>query len=111
MKTNTTKKNPKFIVNLIDVETPEEIYDAFFTAKVKAGEPLTLAEYNCEKNIVLTTVLNAIDNAVAEYNTHVHYIQDDKLAQKLMKEVKKYMNKKQPWYKRFWRWITFRKNK
>lgn len=107
MKTNTTKKSPKVIVNLIDAVTPEEIYDAYIKAKVEAGVPITKTEFECEKRIVVDTVINAIDEYADSIN--VHYINDDKLAQKLLKDIKKYTQKKQPWYKRFWRWITFRK--
>lgn len=107
MKTNTTKKSPKVIVNLVDAVTPDEIYDAYIKAKVEAGVPITKTEFECEKHIVANAVLDEIDNSIEYLN--VHYINDDKLAQKLLKDIKKYTQKKQPWYKRFWRWITFRK--
>lgn len=107
MKTKNIKKNtnPTMIVDLTNVKSPADISDAFILAKIHAGMPISDVDF-------LTAKLNTIDRMVEAVNTLANdldvkttYINDDKLAKKLMKEIDKALNKKQPWYKRFWNWL------
>lgn len=82
----TTKKTvkPAYTVDLRDIEYLSDIDFVFGMAKQKAHQPLTDSE------------LNAI---VDELGTKITVVYCDCTRQK-----------KLPWYKRFWRWITRKKN-
>lgn len=101
-----------FIVDLTKAETPGEICDAFIEAKIKAGIPISETELIMTKSHLVDTLLDVLQEMIDDADKHTTYIEDDKLAQKLLKEIEKATTpKKKPWYKRFWRWITFRSNK
>ena len=114
MKTKkSTKKvtKPEFIVDMTTAETPLDVAYEFAEAKVRAGKPITQNEADTIEKTGFMTAANVVDACIADAEKHTTYIEDDELADKLLKEIKKHQNKKQPWYKRFWRWITFRSNK
>lgn len=118
MKTKTTKKvtkktkKPEFVVDMTTAETALETAYEFAEAKVRAGKPITQGEADTIEKMGFYTAVDTVERCMDEVDAHTTYIEDDKLANKLVKEIKKYQNKKKyPWYKRFWRWITFRSNK
>lgn len=114
MKTNKTNKSIKKynrIVDLTNAETYGDVYDAFVDAKVAAGEPITEQELIRVKGNVIDLMFNEVAGLLDDFDKNTKYIeiQDDKLAKKFIKIIENYENKKLPWYKRFWRWITFKK--
>lgn len=111
-KKNTKKvTKPEFIVDMTTAETPLDVAYEFAEAKVRAGKPITQNEADTIEKTGFMTAANVVDACIADAEKHTTYIEDDELAGKLLKEIKKYQAKKMPWYKRFWRWITFRNNK
>ena len=111
--TKKTKKvtKPEFIVDMTTAETPLDVAYEFAEAKVRAGKPITQDEADIIEKTGFATAANVVDACIADAEKHTTFIEDDKLAEDMIKMIKKYQNKKLPWYKRFWRWITFRKNK
>ena len=107
-KTKKTNKkfNPAFVVDLTDIEGPEDVTIEFIAAKVRADIPITNKEFMYTLSYGAATALEAMENF---YFDHTTCIEDDKLAEKLLKEIKKSITKKTPWYKRFWNWITRKK--
>lgn len=117
MKTKTSKKvvkktkKPDFVVDWTNIDSYLDIPYETAQGKIRAGLPITQEEADVIEKMGFVTAVDVVNMMVNEVDAHTTYIEDDKLADKLIKEIKKYINKKQPWYKRFWRWITFRKNK
>jgi hypothetical protein len=114
MKTTkkTTKKvikKPDFVVDWTDIETNLDIPCEVIRGKVRAGLPISVSEADALERRGFYTAADTIEQLVDMCDQHTTYIEDDKLANDMMKLIKKYQTKKQPWYKRFWRWITFRK--
>lgn len=111
-KKNTKKvTKPEFIVDMTTAETPLDVAYEFAEAKVRAGKPITQNEADTIEKTGFMTAADVVDACIADAEKHTVHIEDDELTSKLLKEIKKYQAKKAPWYKRFWRWITFRKNK
>ena len=102
MKKSTKKTKPTFVVDLTNATSVEDVKIAFVEAKVKAGVPITMNE-------LLAYVRIGLDIATELQNCNVTIIESDELALKMLKLIKKYENKKTPWYKRFWNWITRKK--
>lgn len=103
-KKNTKKvTKPEFIVDMTTAETPLDVAYEFAEAKVRAGKPITQNEADTIEKTGFMTAANVVDACIADAEKHTTYIEDDKLADKLLKEIKKHQNKKLPWYKRFWR--------
>ena len=100
-----TKKNiktkPAFIVNLTDIECPEDVVDAFVRAKINAGVPITMNEYESTISSVVKLTIEAIE----ECQPTPTVINDDKLFKKLTKILINATKKKEPWYKRVWNWV------
>lgn len=100
-----TKKNiktkPAFIVNLTDIECPEDVVDAFVRAKINAGVPITMNEYESTISSVVKLTIEAIE----ECQPTPTVINDDKLFKKLTKILINATKKKDPWYKRAWNWV------
>lgn len=100
-----TKKNiktkPAFIVNLTDIECPEDVVDAFVRAKINAGVPITMNEYESTISSVIKLTIEAIE----ECQPTPTVINDDKLFKKLTKILINATKKKDPWYKRAWNWV------
>ena len=109
-KTSKAKK-PEFVVDMTTAETPLEIAYEEAQGKVRAGLPISQQEADTIEKVGFFTACDVVQSCVDELDAHTTYIEDDKLAEKLLKEIKKHQAKKAPWYKRFWRTITFRKNK
>ena len=118
MKTKTSKKvvkktkKPDFVVDWTNIDGYLDIPYETAQGKIRAGLPITQEEADVIEKMGFVTAVDVVDMMVNEVDAHTTYIEDDELADKLIKEIKKYTNKKKaPWYKRFWRWITFRSNK
>ncbi len=103
MKKNTKKTKPAFVVDLTNAETAEDVKIAFIEAKVKAGVPINMQE-------LLSYAIMGIEIAAEMEREKVHVINDDKLAQKMVKLIKKSLKKKTPWYKRIFKWPFGKKN-
>lgn len=85
MKKNTTKKiKPAYTVDITKCQDAFDVLCAFGKAKQKAGLPITDLELD----------------AIIDDNKIVMIIQDVCIMEK----------KKRPWYKRFWRWLTRKKD-
>ena len=110
MKNNKNTK-PAYVVNLTDVETPEDIRLSFIMAKAKSGVAIDEADVKWLVNLGVKVTCNIIDEAVEERQKDVIKIEDDDLYNKLESILAEAIAPKQPWYKRAWRWITkpFRK--
>lgn len=102
MKKNTKKTKPTFVVDLSNVESVEDVKIAFIEAKAKAGVPVTMNE-------LLAYVRIGLKIAAELEKENMTLIENDELANKMLKLIKKYENKKTPWYKRFWNWVTCKK--
>lgn len=105
--TKKTKKpafKPVFTVDLTDCYDAEEMYEAFLTAKFEAKVPLTSYEVGkfCEYKIV-QALDSFVDDLFDGHNAVV--IEGDEI--KTFDAVK--VTIKQPWYKRFWNWLTRKK--
>lgn len=117
MKTKTIKntkkvtEKPDFVVDWTNIETYLDIPYETAQGKIRAGLPISQEEADVIEKMGFMTAADVVDACIADAEKHTTYIEDDELADKLLKEIKKYQAKKQPWYKRFWRWITFRSNK
>ena len=79
------KKNiqPDFIMNCTDLQTQADVYNELVHAKVRAGKPITEEELDIAK-----------DYAAADAEENILIITECNL-----------IEKKKPWYKRFWNWL------
>lgn len=104
----TVKKStkPTYTVDLTKCETPEDIRFEFIRAKATSGIAITDEDISFILAIGSQTVIDTIDSSIKNLNVKSVEITDPKKIKKLIKLIKP----KNPWYKRFWRWIT-RKNK
>lgn len=100
-------KKYTFIADLTNCETAEEIKFEFIRAKATSGIAITDADITFILNLGAKTALEVIDDTIASLNYTQYEITDSNKIKKIVKILKK----KDPWYKRFWRWITFRSNK
>ena len=107
-KTKKPVKKAKFIVDYTNIEYPEDLQYEIIAAKSRAGiaideqEVKTLVMYGAKLSI------DYINDIIADYNASTTFINDDKLAKKMLKLLKKSTEKKTPWYKKIW---PFRKKK
>lgn len=108
-KTKKVTKKPDFVVDWTNIETYLDIPYETAQGKIRAGLPISQEEADVIEKMGFMTAADVVDTMLNEAEKHTTYIEDDKLADDMIKLIKKYQNKKQPWYKRFWRWITFRK--
>ena len=114
MKKQVKKETkPVLIVDLTDVENPEDVRYSFLCAKATQGFKMTKAEVEELVWFGVRLATEVIDNALAEKQKQVVTIVDDKLYNKLEDIFMNIGKPKKPWYKRFWGWITkpFKKNK
>ena len=106
---NKTKKEkkPAFIVDLTNVETPNDIFVQFGLAKQRAGLSMTDAELTA---IYERAIEFGIDTAIAGLMTipHKEYVVENgnKL---ILDEFGNAKIKKPNIFKRIWRWITRKK--
>ena len=109
------KDNIKFVVNLTDVETCDDIQLEFIKGKAIAGVAITEDEFKFIVQYGAQLAFDTIDACLEAFLKSDKYtkIEDDKLAQDILKLIEKSVKPKKPWYKRFWGWITkpFKKNK
>ena len=105
--TKKTKKpafKPAFVADLTWCETAEDVYEEILTAKYEAKVPLTNYEVGkfCEYKIA-----QALDQFVDDLFCGHNAVVIDNCEVKAFDAVK--VTIKQPWYKRFWNWITRKK--
>lgn len=100
-----TTKSYKVIVDLTKAETPADVYDAFIDAKVAAGIPISRVEMIIAKAHLIDIMFDVIDDIATDIDKKTTCINDDKLAKDMLKMIKKHMTKKDPWYKRAWKWV------
>ena len=98
-KTETKKsvkktKKPEFIVNAYNVETANDININVVYAKVRAGKPITESELD---SVIINYTRKAVDFMAVM--TAAIWCSDASCV----------CPKKQPWYKRFWNWLTHKK--
>lgn len=110
------KDNIKFVVNLTDVETCDDIQLEFIKGKALAGVAITEDEFKFIVQYGAQLAFDTIDACLEAFLKSDKYtkIEDDELAQDILKLIEKSVKpKKKPWYKRFWGWLTkpFKKNK
>lgn len=109
------KDNIKFVVNLTNVETCDDIQLEFIKGKALAGVAITEDEFKFIVQYGAQLAFDTIDACLEAFIKSDKYtkIEDDKLAQDILKLIEKSVNPKKPWYKRFWSWVTrpFKKNK
>ena len=94
MKKTTKKKTIKadFLVDLVNVETVNDVYTNTTIAKVRAGKPITEEELDgYARNAVRRTLDEAIPAMIVAMSTACCEVCGVK--------------KKQPWYKRLWNWM------
>lgn len=117
IKHKTMKKdNIKFVVNLTNVETCDDIQLEFIKGKAIAGVAITEDEFKFIVQYGAQLAFDTIDACLDAFLKSDKYtkIEDDKLAQDILKLIEKSVKpKKKPWYKRFWGWLIkpFKKNK
>lgn len=106
-ETKKTKKaiKPKFIVDMTATETPADVADAFILAKINAGIPISTTELICTKFNTIDRIMEELRELTSEFAEHVNVVEDDKLVKDIINLVNAKLNKKQPWYKRFWNWL------
>ena len=114
MKKDTTKK-PELIVNLTAVDTCDDIQLEFIKAKSMQGFAITEDEFKFIVKYGAELAFDTIDACLDAFLASGNYtkIEDDQLAQDIVKLIEEKINPKKPWYKRFWGWVTkpFKKNK
>lgn len=89
-KTNKKTVKPTFIVDVTECNSPEEIRRAFTLAKVKNGVAITFDELD-----------HFVSTIVEDYNDVV----TSTIAAAFICSNCCECEKKQPWYKRFWKWL------
>jgi len=105
MKTTKTNK-PLFIADLTEAETPEDVKFEFIRAKAKAGVKLTDDEIMWLVKLGSNITIEAIDEHVVKMKPIAQF---DNVSKEKVDEIFKILTKKEPWYKRFWKWITRKK--
>lgn len=104
--TKKTKKEPKFIVNYTNIERPEDVYIEYILAKVRAGMVIDSEEAKALVHFGAVLTMEIIDDYIEIFEkTCVTTINDDKIAEDVLKILTKAAQKKQPWYKRLWNWV------
>ena len=105
MKTTKTNK-PLFIADLTEAETPEDVKFEFIRAKAKAGVKLTDDEIMWLVKLGSNITIEVIDEHVTKMKPIAQF---DNVSKEKVDEIFKILTKKEPWYKRFWKWITRKK--
>ena len=111
MKTNTkTNKKPLFVADLTKAHTAEDVKFEFIRGKAKAGVKLTDEEIMWLVKLGSDITLEAIDESLVKLKPIAQF---DDVDRKTVDKIFKILTKKEPWYKKFWKWATkpFRKNK
>ena len=99
------KKQPKYIVDCTNIESPEDVIYEFIAAKVRAN--IAITEDDLESLVMYGAHLTVdyINQIQAWVDANTTYVQDDELVQDIVKLVKKSVTRKTSWYKRFWNWV------
>ena len=109
-KTNkkvTKTVKPAFIVDLTNVETPDELYAAFGLAKQDANLPMTDDELVAIVNIAINTTLSVLQDTFKKLPYKEYNITNgEKL---IFDENGNVKVKKANIFRRFWNWITRKK--
>jgi len=110
-----TNNKIKFVVDLTSVESCDDIQLEFIKAKALQGQKIDMDEFKFIVRYGAELAFDTIDACLKAYMASDKYtkIEDDDLAEDIMKLIEKKINPKKPWYKRFWGWVTkpFKKNK
>ena len=113
--TKKTTNKPCFIVDLTGAVDSDDIRFEFIKAKALQGVKITKDDLAFIAFIGAKVAFETIDEKLNELYKSCSYtaIEDDKLVQDVLKLIDKATKPKNPWYKRFWGWITkpFKKNK
>lgn len=105
MKTTKTSK-PLFIADLTEAETPEDVKFEFIRAKAKAGVKLTDNEIMWLVKLGSNLTIEVIDEHLIKMKPIAQF---DNVSKEKVDKIVKILTKKEPWYKRFWKWITRKK--
>lgn len=87
------KDNIKFVVNLANVETCDDIQLEFIKGKAIAGVAITEDEFKF----------------IVQYGAQLAFDTIDACLEAFLKLIEKSVKPKKPWYKRLWAWITRKK--
>ena len=104
---NTKEIKPLFIADLTEAETPEDVKFEFIRAKAKSGVKLTDNEIMWLVKLGSNLTIEVIDEHLIKMKPIAQF---DNVSKEKVNKIFKLLTKKEPWYKRFWKWIT-RKNK
>ncbi len=103
---NTKVIEPLFIADLTEAETPEDVKFEFIRAKAKAGVKLTDNEIMWLVKLGSNLTIEVIDEHLIKMKPIAQF---DNVSKEKVNKIFKLLTKKEPWYKRFWKWITRKK--
>ena len=103
---NTKAIKPLFIADLTEAETPEDVKFEFIRAKAKAGVKLTDNEIMWLVKLGSNITIEVIDEHITKMKPIAQF---DNVSKEKVDKIFKILTKKDPWYKRFWKWITRKK--
>ena len=103
---NTKAIKPLFIADLTEAGTPEDVKFEFIRAKAKAGVKLTDNEIMWLVKLGSNITIEVIDEHITKMKPIAQF---DNVSKEKVDEIFKILTKKDPWYKRFWKWITRKK--
>lgn len=118
-ETKTTKKatkktvKPKFVVDLTKVYTADDIQFEFIKAKATQGAGVSEEDIKFLVNLGANMMIDIIDAYIGEIGNKAVVCTDKKIVTDIINYIEKKISKKDPWYKRAWKWIKhpFKKNK
>ena len=97
-KKSTKKVNPVYTVDLTNVKSANDIYFAFVTAKVHAGEPITTKELNGYTDSYRANVLEP-----TKQQAEAFIILGCSILAKMLNDMyEECETKNTPWYKKAW---------
>lgn len=99
---NTKAIKPLFIADLTEAETPEDVKFEFIRAKAKAGVKLTDNEIMWLVKLGSNITIEVIDENITK-------LKPINVSKEKVDKIINILTKKEPWYKRFWKWITRKK--
>ena len=99
---DTKAIKPLFIVDLTEAETPEEVLDNEETL-VGSGRG---GHTPCHEKLGSNITIEVIDEHITKMKPIAQF---DNVSKEKVDKIFKILTKKEPWYKRFWKWITRKK--
>lgn len=97
-KKSTKKVNPVYTVDLTNVKNANDIYFAFVTAKVRAGEPITTKELN---GYTASYRANVLEPTKQQAETFI--VLGCSILSKMLNDMyEECETKNTPWYKKAW---------